>query len=74
MSDAASPAELREAFSNQARLCEEMGSPLYGSLLRRAADDVAPGGALAEIVGGFDEHIVLHNLPLLFSVHIGELV
>jgi len=64
MSEGASPAELRESFSTQARVCEEMGSPLYGALLRRAADDVATGGPLARIVRGFGEHIVLHNLPL----------
>ena len=36
-----------EAFRLQARFCPSFGSPLYGDLLERAADDIEQGGPLA---------------------------
>ncbi len=39
------------AVRRQARACAELGSPLYAALLDRAADDLAVGGVVADILG-----------------------
>ena len=39
---------------DQARSCAAQGSPLYGSLLDRVADDVAAGGPAAAVVAGHE--------------------
>lgn len=39
------------ALRRQARACGDLGSPLYAALLSRAADDLAAGGVVAEVLG-----------------------
>lgn len=39
------------AVRRQARACAELGSPLYAALLDRAADDLAAGGVVADVLG-----------------------
>ena len=39
------------AVRRQARACAELGSPLYAALLDRAADDLAGGGVVADVLG-----------------------
>jgi hypothetical protein len=39
-------------LQEQARSCEEMGSPLYAALLARAADDVEAGGPCWDVLAG----------------------
>jgi hypothetical protein len=63
--------DLVEAFVDQARSCERLGSPLYARLLRRCADDIAAGGPVADVLA---EHADLPGpsalaLRLLGSVH-----
>jgi hypothetical protein len=57
-------AQAVESFRLQARGCAVAGSPLYGELLARAADDLEAGGVFAELVEGFEGHPVLLVLPL----------
>ncbi|MGE7435198.1 DUF2332 domain-containing protein [Kitasatospora sp. NPDC001175] len=38
----------------QADACEELGSPLYAALLRRAAQDVRDGGPCADAIAGYE--------------------
>ena len=42
-----------EAFRLQADFCGQFGSPLYAELLARAADDIAAGGPLAQVLDGW---------------------
>ncbi len=39
----------------QADACRGLGSPLYGDLLTRAADDASAGGPVAEVLGGHED-------------------
>lgn len=63
--------ELTEAFRVQASACGEMGSPMYAKLLARAADDLAWGGVVREVLAGFEEdpEDSATGLRLLGSVH-----
>jgi hypothetical protein len=64
-------ATIDESFRRQARICRAMGSPMYGALLERAAENHASGGPVAALSAHFDGHPVLDNLPLriLGAVH-----
>ncbi|WP_328806439.1 DUF2332 domain-containing protein [Streptacidiphilus fuscans] len=42
-------------FERQALGCEELGSPFYAGLLRRAAEDVRAGGPCADAVAGYEQ-------------------
>jgi hypothetical protein len=42
-----------EAFRLQGEFCTKMGSPLYGELLARAADDIERGGPVARVLDGW---------------------
>ncbi len=42
-------------FRRQATACAELGSPLYGALLMRAADDLEARGVTAEILAGYED-------------------
>jgi len=55
----------------QAGACRQLGSPLYGDLLLRAADDLQSGGLLAEVLDGFldDQLRSALALRLLGGVH-----
>lgn len=56
----------------QARACADHGSPMYGDLLLRAADDVAAGGPVAEVLASYDGEDPVADalaLRLMGSVH-----
>lgn len=42
-------------FGRQATACGELGSPLYGQLIRRAAEDIRAGGPCADAIAGYEE-------------------
>ena len=64
-------AALVDAFRAQARGCAVTGSPIYASLLERAADDLAAGGPFADPVSDYRGRPLLDALPLriLGAVH-----
>jgi hypothetical protein len=53
-----------EAFRLQAHFCPSFGSPLYGDLLARAADDIEQGGPLAALLDGWQGRPMPDALPL----------
>jgi hypothetical protein len=58
-------------LQRQASWCDDLGSPLYGSLLRSAADDLGSEGAAWGVLNGFeneDPHAAL-ALRLMGSLH-----
>jgi hypothetical protein len=46
--------DLVEAFHEQARACRHLGSPMYGDLLDRLADDIAAAGPAADVLRGHE--------------------
>ncbi|MEV6107744.1 DUF2332 domain-containing protein [Streptomyces sp. NPDC051940] len=55
---AAAPARLERAatmFDWQADACAQLGSPMYGDVLHRAADDIREGGPCATAVEGYED-------------------
>jgi hypothetical protein len=46
--------DLVGAFREQARGCRHLGSPMYGDLLERLADDIADSGPTAEVLRGHE--------------------
>ena len=48
-------APIEELLRFQSIACEAVGSPLYGDLLRRAAEDFEAGGPTAEILAGHED-------------------
>jgi hypothetical protein len=50
----------------QAEACRELGSPLYGDLLTRAADDLVAGGPTAEVLRGHLDDRLASVLALRF--------
>ena len=42
------------AFRDQARACRQLGSPMYGDLLTRLADDLDAGGPTATVLRGHE--------------------
>ncbi|HET6560953.1 MAG TPA: DUF2332 domain-containing protein [Marmoricola sp.] len=59
------------AFRVQAAACRELGSPMYGELLDRAAADIDAGGPVAEVLEGHEDDPGPSALALrlLGSVH-----
>jgi hypothetical protein len=55
----------------QAEWCHKLGSPLYGELLRRAADDADAGGPVAQVLEGREDDPLESMLQLRFmgAVH-----
>jgi len=53
-----------EAFRLQAQFCPEFGSPLYGDLLSRGADDIERGGPFAVLLDGWQGRPMPDALPL----------
>ena len=50
----------------QADWCDRLGSPLYGELLRRSADDAEAGGPVAEALAGREDDPLESMLQLRF--------
>ena len=64
-------AVLAQRLQSQASWCDDLGSPMYGSLLRSAADDLNSEGAVWGVLEGFeneDSHAAL-ALRLMGAVH-----
>ncbi|WP_328992470.1 DUF2332 domain-containing protein [Kribbella sp. NBC_01245] len=63
--------KILETFRTQARACDELGSPLYGELLRKLVDDYEVGGASTAVLAGHenDPGPSALALRLLGSVH-----
>jgi hypothetical protein len=63
--------EQHEAFSRQAAACADLGSPMYGELLTRAAADLREGGVVATVLTGHEDDPGPSALALrlLGSVH-----
>ena len=53
-----------DAFAKQIRWCESLGSPFTARLLTILADDIAAGGATAELVRSWAGDPVADALPL----------
>ncbi len=53
-----------EAFRLQAEFCASFGSPLYATLLARAAEDIERGGPIARILAGWSGNPFPDALPL----------
>jgi hypothetical protein len=62
---------LAQRLQRQASWCDDLGSPLYGSLLRSAADDLNSEGAVWRVVAGFENEDGQSALALrlMGSVH-----
>jgi hypothetical protein len=46
--------ELVDHFRRHSDACRALGSPIYGALMARAADDLAAGGPVAAVLAGHD--------------------
>jgi hypothetical protein len=55
----------------QADWCERLGSPLYGALMRRAADDAEAGGPVADALAGHERDPLesMLQLRLMGAIH-----
>lgn len=58
----------------QAGWCRELGSPLYASLLERAAVDCEQGGPVAKVLAGFENEAGTSALSLRFMGAVHRLV
>src|ERR1700690_701625 len=63
-----------EAFRLQAEFCTKMGSPFYGDLLVRAADDIDRGGAVARVLDGWTGNPIPDALVLRLMGAVHRLV
>ncbi|MFN8640181.1 MAG: DUF2332 domain-containing protein [Candidatus Binatia bacterium] len=63
-----------EAFRLQAHFSAEFGSPFYGELLRRCADDVEAGGTLAQVLDGWQGKPIPDALPMRLCGAVHRLV
>jgi hypothetical protein len=65
---------LAQRLQTQASWCDDLGSPLYGSLLRSAADDLNSEGAVWEALRGFENEDSNTALALRFMGAVHRLV
>lgn len=56
--------KLAADFRTQARGCAQQGSPIWGELLLRAADDIERGGVFADVVADYRGEPLLDAMPL----------
>jgi len=63
-----------EAFRLQAEFCAKMGSPLYGELLARAADDIERGGPVAQVLDGWTGNPIPDALVLRLAGAVHRMV
>jgi hypothetical protein len=63
--------ELAGLFRGQGEWCRRLGSPLYGELLARAADDLEAGGPVARVVEPYLDRPprFAHHLRLMGATH-----
>src|SRR3954449_11770629 len=64
-------AALESLFRGQAGWCARLGSPIYGHLLQRAADDLAAGGPVWRTVEPYADRPInfAHHLRLMGATH-----
>ncbi len=55
---------LAEVVRRQGRICARLGSPMYGDLLGRIADDIDAGGLFADLLAGHEEDPMADATPL----------
>jgi len=62
---------LAQRLQRQASACDDLGSPLYASLIRSASDDLASEGAVWGVLAGFEteEADALVTLRLMGAIH-----
>ena len=63
-----------EHFANQARACRHLGSPMYGDLLARLADDLDAGGPTATVLRGHEDDPGPSGLALRLAGSVHRLV
>jgi hypothetical protein len=63
-----------ERLRIQAGYCERIGSPLYGGLLARAAEDFGAGGPVADVLGGHEDDPADSMLALRLMGAVNRLV
>lgn len=59
--------EIVQSFRDQAQWCEKLGSPFTSRLLEYAAEDLAQGGSLGNIIGRWHGDPHADALPLRFA-------
>jgi hypothetical protein len=64
MAEAEERAVLARRLRTQGRACAELGSPLYGDLMERAAADVEAGGVIRDVLAGHESDPGPSALPL----------
>ncbi|HYC00329.1 MAG TPA: DUF2332 domain-containing protein [Candidatus Limnocylindrales bacterium] len=64
------PTHTREDIANyfrlQAQYCKSLGSPFYGTLIDKIADDIEHGGVIAEILDGYPHEPAASAMALRF--------
>ena len=63
-----------ESFRLQAHFSGEFGSPFYGELLRRCADDIEQGGPVARLLDGWEGAPIPDALPMRLCGAVHRLV
>jgi hypothetical protein len=63
-----------EAFRTQAAACESLGSPMYGELLARLADDLDAGGPTGRVLRGHEDDPGPSGLALRLAGSLHRLV
>jgi hypothetical protein len=63
-----------DAFRAQATACEHLGSPMYGELLARLADDLEAGGPTARVLRGHEDDPGPSGLALRLAGGVHRLV
>src|SRR3954465_11582805 len=61
-------------FRDQARACEELGSPMYAELLAGLADDLEAGGPTARVLAGHEDAPGPSGLALRLAGSVHRLV
>jgi hypothetical protein len=61
-------------FDVQARSCVQMGSPLYGALVERLAEDLEAGGVVAELLQDWQGNPISEGLAMRFLGAVHHLV
>ena len=66
--------DLAEYLRLQGHYCGKLGSPLYESLLDRAADDLAAGGVVAAVLDGYPLEPIYSAMALRLMGNVHRLV
>lgn len=66
--------EIGDYFRLQAQHCARLGSPFYGVLLERAADDIDADGPVAAVLAGYPHQPILSAMALRLAGAVHRLV